>query len=158
VSVLPARDAPVVSLSDVRAGSALPVNLTSNAAEISFATPSGTPSVILNSDLSAPSGAQSYSTGPFSSSTLRFCPAYLGDCFSGMLTDVAAHSALTACANGDPSWTLASTVTARVTEPNVATTLYVVGGAKPLASDHLSVVGRAPTIVIANDMTDGPLP
>jgi hypothetical protein len=126
------------------------INLTTNSATISVSQAGGAYTDIYHPSTGITTNASYHDA---SGTTLRFCPFYLTIC-PGMDT-VAAWDVMIACADGS-GWQVASADVPRITTTNTATTVYVVGQGKFLYDGTLH--GASAQLVIANDVSDGPLP
>lgn len=130
-------------------------NFTTNASAISssFSDSSSSP----RGNLSGGSNVGINYEVPAESNRLRICPQYL-TC-DPRIDDVDYLLANLACTNdGDSDWMLAEATNSRFSAPDKNTTVYVFGNAGLLNQAQTGIQSNDVFLVVAHDVSDGPLP
>src|SRR5262249_27881788 len=134
------------------------VNMPSNAAVGGVVPPALDWPDVISIEKDATTGTTSgYSASVAAASKLLVCPAYLFWCLApAVISDDAAKAHMASCTGGaEATWRLQQTITSRIADRSKSTTFYIVGDAKALSADMMSLVdpanGFGVTIVIVPD-------
>lgn len=93
---------------------------------------------------------------PKSAERLRICPSFLR--CDPRITGLEQSNAVFGCTNGEAPWVMAEVTSSRFTADDLATTVYVFGNSGVLNSGRDGLARTELGIVIAHDVSDGPLP